>query len=50
MAQQTFDRSWLTAQLAKALGWEEAVAEGIVEAIVSAQTRDELDSIIKVIT
>ena len=42
------DLEWLKHQLAAALGWEPAVAEGIVEAIATAESQDEVEQLIQV--
>ncbi len=43
-----FDRDWLKEQLAAALGWDPAVAEGIVEAIATAESQEEVEQLIQV--
>ena len=41
------DRQWLKQRLCEALGWDEVVVEGVVEAISSAETTQEVDSIVQ---
>ena len=42
------DREWLKQQLAAALGWDPAVAEGIVQAIATAESQDEVEELLQV--
>ena len=42
------DREWLKQRLCEALGWDGVVVEGVVEAITSASTTQEVDSIVQV--
>ena len=42
------DREWLKQRLCEALGWDGVVVEGVVEAISSAETTQEVDSIVQV--
>jgi hypothetical protein len=42
------DEAWLTAQLAVALGWDEALAEGVVDAIARAGSDAEVKSLVRV--
>lgn len=43
-----FGTVWLKQQLAKALSWDEAVVEGVVAALASANTQDEVEDIVAV--
>ena len=43
------DKVWLRNSLAEALGWDPSVAEEVVEAIASAQSKKERDEIVQVI-
>ena len=43
------DREWLKQQLAAALGWDPAVAEGIVQAIATAESQDEVEELVQVL-
>ncbi len=43
------DKQWLKQRLCAALGWDEVVVEGVVEAIASAETADEVNSIVQVL-
>ena len=49
-AWQRADREWLKQELAAALGWEAAVAEGFVEAISAAEDQNEVEQMIQVST
>ena len=42
------DRQWLKQRLCGALGWDEVVVEGVVEAITSAGTATEVEAIVQV--
>lgn len=42
------EQEWLKQQLAAALGWDPAVAEGIVQAIATAESQDEVEELIQV--
>ena len=42
------DREWLKQKLCTALGWDGVVVEGVVEAIDSASTAQEVDIIVQV--
>ena len=42
------DRHWLKQRLCTALGWDEVVVEGVVEAIASAGSAEEVDALIQV--
>ncbi len=42
------DRQWLKQRLCGALGWDEVVVEGVVEAITSAETAKEVEAIVQV--
>lgn len=42
------DRQWLKQRLCSALGWDEVVVDGVVEAIASAETPQEVDAIVQV--
>ena len=42
------DKVWLRDSLAEALGWDPSVAEEVVEAISSAQGKEERDEIVEV--
>lgn len=42
------DQEWLKQQLAAALGWDPAVAEGIVQAIATAESQDEVEQLVQV--
>ncbi len=42
------DRQWLRQRLCGALGWDEVVVEGVVEAITSAETAKEVEAIVQV--
>ena len=42
------DRQWLRQKLCSALGWDEVVVDGVVEAIASAETAEEADDIVRV--
>ena len=42
------DRQWLKRRLCEALKWDEVVVEGVVEAISTAETSEEVDSIVQV--
>ena len=42
------DRQWLKQKLCSALGWDEVVVDGVVEAIVNAETAEEADNIVQV--
>ena len=41
-------RDWLTDALAQAVGWDRATTEGVAEAICTATTQAEVDSIVQV--
>ena len=42
------DRQWLKQRLCTALGWDEVVVEGVVEAIASAESAEEVNALIQV--
>ena len=42
------DRQWLKQRLCTALGWDEVVVEGVVEAIASADSAEEVDALVQV--
>lgn len=42
------DVSWLTKNLAQAVGWDEQSAEGVAEAIAAAGSRQEVDELAQV--
>lgn len=42
------DRQWLKQRLCTALGWDEVVVEGVVEAIASAESAEEVDALVQV--
>lgn len=42
------DREWLKQRLCTALGWDEVVVEGVVEAIASAESADDVDALVQV--
>lgn len=44
------DREWLKQKLCSALGWDGVVVEGVVEAIDTAATSQEVDTIVQVTT
>ena len=41
------DQVWLRNSLAKTLGWDEQVAEGVVEALAAAQSQEEVDELVQ---
>ena len=41
------DQVWLRNSLAKALGWDEQVAEGVVDALAAAQSQEEVDELVQ---
>ncbi|KAK9836814.1 hypothetical protein WJX74_008665 [Apatococcus lobatus] len=41
------DRDWLKQQLAAALGWDPSVAEGIVQAIATAESQQEVEELVQ---
>lgn len=43
-----YDKAWLRDNLVKALGWDQIVAEEIVEAIAAAGTEKERDDLVQV--
>ena len=43
------DRQWLKQRLCTALGWDQVVVEGVVEAIASAESAEEVDALVQVI-
>ena len=42
------DRQWLKQRLCTALGWDEVVVEGVVEAIASAESAEDVDALVQV--
>lgn len=42
------DREWLKQRLCTALGWDEVVVDGVVEAIASAESADDVDALVQV--
>ena len=42
------DRQWLKQRLCTALGWDEVVVEGVVEAIASAESAENVDALVQV--
>ena len=42
------DRQWLKQRLCTALGWDEVVVEGVVEAIASAESAQDVDALVQV--
>ena len=42
------DRQWLKQRLCGALGWDEVVVEGVVEAVTTAETAKEVEAIVQV--
>lgn len=42
------DRQWLKQRLCTTLGWDEVVVEGVVEAIASAESAEEVNALIQV--
>ncbi|KAL3142102.1 hypothetical protein ABBQ32_004722 [Trebouxia sp. C0010 RCD-2024] len=42
------DRQWLRQRLCTALGWDQIVVEGVVEAIASAESAKEVDALVQV--
>lgn len=42
------DRQWLKQRLCSALGWDEVVVEGVVEAIASAESAEDVDALVQV--
>lgn len=42
------DRQWLRQRLCTALGWDQVVVEGVVEAIASAESAEEVDALVQV--
>ena len=42
------DRQWLRQRLCTALGWDEVVVEGVVEAVASADSAEEIDALVQV--
>ena len=39
---------WLSKSLAGAVGWEEAMMQGVAEAIAAAGSKEEVDELVKV--
>lgn len=42
------DRQWLKQRLCTALGWDEVVVEGVVEAVAAADSAEEVDALVQV--
>ena len=42
------DREWLKQRLCAALGWDEVVVDGVVEAIASAENANDVDALVQV--
>jgi hypothetical protein len=40
---------WLRKALAKAVGWEEAMMEGVADAIATAESKEELNQLVQVL-